>query len=139
MSAFGLKRTWPSALRMSTFEGKRTWREQCEMSAFDPKTSVRLHASARPVMPWRLRPGSERGLSGVRHLNPLRVGSALGVIVVVPVPPFVRRGLRIARQRVFPGFLAAERRDVEVAPGGAHRFVAPAIDEIGSEHPPVVA
>src|SRR5262245_13100799 len=39
-----------------------------KMSAFDPKTSVRLHASARPVMPWRLRPGS--GTRPLRHPTP---------------------------------------------------------------------
>src|SRR5262245_55648611 len=73
----------------------------------------------------------ERGLSSVRHLNPLRVWSALGVIVVVPVPPLVRRGLRIAWRRVFPGLLAAERRDIEITPGGRHRVVGTTVSNVG--------
>ena len=30
------------------------------------------------------------GLSGVRHLDPFRVGRGVGHVAVVPVPPFVR-------------------------------------------------
>src|SRR5262249_28366407 len=36
---------------------------------------------------------------------------------VVPLPPFVRRGLRVPLGRVLPRLPAPERRDVEVVPG----------------------
>src|SRR2546430_6256030 len=73
---------------------------------------------------------SEGGFSSVGHLDPLRVRRGLGVVVVVPVPPLVRRGLGITLWRVLPSLLTAERRDVEVAPGGPHRLVAAAVDEV---------
>src|SRR5215475_14795709 len=79
------------------------------------------------------------GLSGVRHLDPLRVGRGVWDITLVPVPPFVRSALGVARRRVLPSLLTAERRHVEVAPGGAHRFVAAAVDEVGAEHTLAVA
>src|SRR5262245_19792539 len=49
--------------------------------------------------------------------------------LVVPDPPLVRRGLRIALRRVLPRLLATERGDVEVGPGTAHRLVAAGVDE----------
>src|SRR6201987_1927712 len=67
---------------------------------------------------------SEGGFSSVGHLDPLRVRRGLGLVVVVPVPPFVRRGLGVTFWRVLPSLLTAERRDVKVAPGGPHRLVA---------------
>src|SRR6266568_2682929 len=73
------------------------------------------------------------------HLDPLRVRRGLGVVVVVPVPPLVRRRLGIALGRVLPDLLAAEGGDVEVAPGGPHRLVAAAVDEVRAEHPLAVA
>src|SRR5215813_2066397 len=78
---------------------------------------------------------SEGGFSSVGHLDPLRVRRCLGVVVVVPVPPFVRRGLGVTLWRVLPLFLTAERRDVEIAPGGPHGLVAAAVDEVCAEHP----
>src|SRR5437762_2685386 len=42
------------------------------------------------------------GLSGVRHLDPLRIGRGVGDVTVVPVPPLVRWGLGIALGRVLP-------------------------------------
>src|SRR5262249_1954390 len=63
----------------------------------------------------------------------------LGVVVVVPVPPPVRRGLGVTLWRVFPNLLTAERRDVEVAPGGPHRLVAALVDEVCAEHLVAVA
>ena len=59
--------------------------------------------------------------------------SCIGVFVV-PVPPLVRRGLRVALRRVLPLLLAPERSHVEVAPGAPHRLVAAAVDEVGAEH-----
>src|SRR5580692_13043362 len=67
---------------------------------------------------------SEGGFSSVGHLDPLPVRRGFGVVVVVPVPPLVRRGLGVTLRRVLPSLLTGERRDVEVAPGGAHRLVA---------------
>src|SRR5262249_55194360 len=77
---------------------------------------------------------SERGFSSVGYLDPLRVRRVLGVIVVVPVPPLVRRSLRVALRRILPNLLTAERSEIEVAPDGAHRFVAAVVDEVGAEH-----
>src|SRR5260370_42155037 len=82
---------------------------------------------------------SEGGFSSVGHLDPLRIRRGLGVVVVVPVPPLVRRGLGVTLWRVLPSLLTAERRDVEVAPGGPHRLVAAAVDEVCAEHPLAVA
>ena len=45
---------------------------------------------------------SEGGFSSVGHLDPLRVRRGLGVVVVVPVPPLVRRGLGVTLWRVLP-------------------------------------
>ena len=40
MSAFGTKRTSPSAPHMSAFGVKRTWRFALHMSAYDPKRTL---------------------------------------------------------------------------------------------------
>src|SRR5215472_16172797 len=68
------------------------------------------------------------------YVDPLRVRQGLGVVVVVPVPPLVRRGLGVTLRRVLPSLLTTERRDVEVAPGGPHRLVAAVVDEVCAEH-----
>src|SRR5215472_15365439 len=78
---------------------------------------------------------SKGGFSSVGYLDPLRVRRDLALVVVVPVPPLVRRRLRVTFWRVLPSLLTAERRDIEVAPGGPHRLIAAAIDELGAEHP----
>src|SRR6266704_5291953 len=72
-------------------------------------------------------------------IDPLRVRRGLGVVVVVPVPPLVRRGLGVTLWRVLPSLLTAERRDIEVAPGGPHRLVAAAVDEVCAEQALTVA
>src|SRR5690349_16848146 len=77
---------------------------------------------------------SEGGFSSVGYLDPLRIRRVLCVIVVVPVPPFVRRSLRVTRRRILPNLLTTERREIEVTPDGPHRFVAAIIDEVGAEH-----
>src|SRR5215469_10404744 len=82
---------------------------------------------------------SECGYSSVGHLDPLGVGRGLGAVVVVPVPPLVRRTLRITLWRVLPGFLTAERSDIEVAPDAAHRLVAAVVDEVRAKHAIAVA
>src|ERR1700726_1672653 len=74
------------------------------------------------------------GLSGVRDLDPFRIGRGLGDVTLVPVPPLVRSALGVALRRILPGLLTPERRHVEVAPGGAHRLIAAAVDEVGSEY-----
>ena len=48
-----------------------------------------------------------------------REGSRVLAVRVVVVPPLVRRGLRITLGRILPLLLAAERGDVEIAPGCA--------------------
>src|SRR5260370_14248112 len=82
---------------------------------------------------------SEGGFSSVGHLDPRLVRRGLGLVVVVPVPPLVRRRLGVTLWRILPGFLTTEGRDIEVAPGGSHRLVAAAVDEACTEHPLAVA
>src|SRR3954454_11822735 len=60
------------------------------------------------------------------------------LVLVVPVPPHVRRGLGIALGRVLPLLLTTERGHVQVAPGAAQRLVAAVVDEVGAEHVAVV-
>src|SRR5271163_2600754 len=74
------------------------------------------------------------GLRVGYYIDPLRVRRALGAIVVVPVPPFVRRGLGITLWRVLPSFLTAEWRDVEVTPRAAHRLIAAVVNEVCAEY-----
>src|ERR1043166_5985916 len=73
------------------------------------------------------------------YVDPLRVRGGLGVVGVVPVPPLVRRGLRVTLRRVLPLLLAPERSDVEIVPGTSHLLVAAVVDEIGPEHPLTIA
>src|SRR5215471_3283204 len=94
-------------------------------------------------MPWSVR----RSLSLLCHS--LSRGGGRGVhrpkrhlgmiVLVVPVPPAVRRGLRIALGRVLPVLLPSERGHVEVAPGAPQRLVAAVVDEVGAEHLVAVA
>src|SRR5262249_6411866 len=66
--------------------------------------------------------------------EPFRVRRWLGIVVVVPVPPLVRRGLRVTLWRILPSLLTTERRDIQVAPDGSHRLVAAVIDEVRAKH-----
>src|SRR5260370_21926375 len=77
---------------------------------------------------------------GVHRLAPSPVRRGLfGRVLVVPVPPLVGRGLRVAFRRVLPGLLASERGRIEVAPGAPPPLVAAAVDEVGAEHLVAVA
>src|SRR6202140_2188223 len=67
-----------------------------------------------------------------------REGRSGVAVFVVPVPPRVRWGLRVALGRVLPVLLTSERGQVEVAPGAPHRFVATIVDEVGAVHIVVV-
>src|SRR3569623_1727554 len=78
-------------------------------------------------------------LVGIRHLHPYLVGLRPCLVIVVPDPPFIGRGLGITRGRILPRFLPAERGQVEIAPGRAHRLVAAIDDEIGAEAAVAVA
>src|SRR5712671_7088526 len=99
-----------------------------------------FHFNSNPLARFRLCVVlSEGGFSNVGHLDPLRVRRGLGVVVVVPVPPLVRRGLGVTLWRVLPGLLTTECRHIEVAPGGPHRLVAAAVDEVGAEDLAAVA
>src|SRR5579859_2492606 len=69
-----------------------------------------------------------------QDIEPQRVRRGLSLVVIVPVPPLVGRGLRVALRRVLPGLLAAEGGHVEVTPGGSHCLVAAAVDEVGAEY-----
>src|SRR4051812_31957819 len=76
---------------------------------------------------------------GLASVEQAHERSGVPAVRVVVVPPLVRRGLRVALGGVLPLLLAAERRDVEVAPGGAEMLVAAGIDEVGAEDPVAVA
>src|SRR5207245_11610605 len=58
---------------------------------------------------------------------------------VVPDPPLVRRGLRVALRRVLPLLLAPERTHVEVAPGAPKRLVAAVVEEVRAKYAVSVA
>src|SRR6187200_545499 len=92
---------------------------------------------------WPLRRAASRGRSAdpFRGTPPTRGRSRVLAVRVVVVPPLVRRRLRDARPlgRVLPLLLASERRDVEIAPGGADVLVAAVVDEVGSEDPVALA
>jgi hypothetical protein len=47
--------------------------------------------------------------------------------------------LGIALRRVFPDFLTAQRRHIEVTPHSADRFVTATVDEVGAEYSVTVA
>src|SRR6185369_7619451 len=55
--------------------------------------------------------------SRIRHLDPFRIRSSAGGIAIIPVPPLVRRSLRVTLRRVLPNLLPAERGNIEVVPG----------------------
>src|SRR5579859_239391 len=86
-----------------------------------------------------LAPPQSRSLRVCDYVDPLWVRRGFGVVVVVPVPPLVRRGLRITLRRVLPSLLTAERRDIEVAPDSPHRFIGAIVDEVCAEHLVAVA
>src|SRR2546423_9379669 len=61
-------------------------------------------------------------------------GGFVIAVLVVPIPPLVRRSLRIALRRVLPLLLTPERSDVEVVPSVSHLLITAAVDEVGAEH-----
>src|SRR6476661_9150408 len=79
-------------------------------------------------------PLAEGGFSSVGNLDPLGVRRGRAVVVIVPVPPLVRPALGGAVRRVFPSFLTAQRREVEVAPDAAHGFIGAVVDEVSPKH-----
>src|SRR5215217_5291932 len=93
-------------------------------------------AGARPSTPVpsaaRCRPRPRRAAAPPAARRP-RVRSRALTVRVVVVPPLVGRRLRVAGRRVLPLLLAAERRQVEVGPGAAHRLVTALVDEVGAE------
>src|SRR5882757_7705964 len=93
-------------------------------------TPPREWAHTSPCGTLRFRQRHQRR---VHHLAPPLVARGVGGVTVVPVPPFVRWGLRIALRGVLPLFLAPERSHVEIAPGAPHRLVAAVVDEVGTE------
>src|SRR5882757_2706788 len=59
-------------------------------------------------------------------------------VFVVPVPPFVRRALRVAGWRVLPRLLTPQCRHVEKTPGIDERLVTAIVDEVRAEDPVTV-
>src|SRR5688500_18980571 len=51
----------------------------------------------------------------------------------MPVPPFVRRRLRITLGRVFPLLLPPQRSYVEIVPGVPHLLITAIVDEVGTK------
>src|SRR5262249_3709430 len=66
-------------------------------------------------------------------------GGFIVAIFVVPIPPLVRRCLRITFWRVLPFLLAPERSDVEIVPRAPHLFVATIVDEVRTKHAVAIA
>src|SRR4051812_49961614 len=60
------------------------------------------------------------------------------LVLVVPVPPHVRRGVGVAPGRVLPLLLTTGRRHVQVPPGAAPPLVAAGADAVGAGHLAVV-
>src|SRR5687768_6549318 len=92
-----------------------------------------LRARRAPSAARRRRPSPTGEALPAAHLPGVRSRDLGLVVLVVEVPPLVRRGLRVALGRVLPLLLAAEGAHVEVAPGAPHRLVAAAVDEVGAE------
>ena len=121
----------------------------CRFASFTAKPAFRAHfASARRRHTGLVLIGSyviaQMALligwgGGIFSTVPSPTANTGAVWVAVPVPPLVRRGLRVTLRRVFPSFLTPERRDVEIAPSGPHRLVAAVVDEVGAEHSLAVA
>src|SRR5215831_16940921 len=100
------------------------WPAQRTYTSAARTSSVQIVREILACFFFFLLPSQSRPLRVGDDVDPLRVGCSLGVVIVVPVPPLVRRSLRKALGRILPCFLAAERREDEVAPDGTHRFVA---------------
>src|SRR5262249_58481066 len=114
--------------RQSSSSLSTRWREPAARRRRSGRPSLaRFRLFVAPSQGGSLRVGYD--------VDPLRVRRGLRVVVVVPVPPLVRRGLGVTLWRVLPSLLTAERRDVEVAPDGPHRPVAPGVDKVSAEHP----
>src|SRR3954452_9624399 len=118
---------------------RRPHSSPCCSSDFHELREQRAGSSFLARLRLFLAPTHGRPLRVGQDIDPLWVRSGLSVVIVVPVPPFVRRGLRITLWRILPSLLTAERSDVEVAPDCSHRLVAAVINEVCVEHPVVVA
>src|SRR5207237_1410908 len=82
---------------------------------------------------------AKRLFACIGYLDPFRIRRGTRHIAVMPVPPLVGRRLRITLRRVFPALLPAERRQVEITPRGADRFIAAVVDEVRAEDPLAIA
>ena len=80
-----------------------------------------------PRQPW----GGVLGRGGRRRERSRRSIPGIRRVFVVAVPPSVRRCLRVAVGRIFPVLLAAERRQVHIAPRAPERFVATQVEKVG--------
>src|SRR4051794_25535509 len=127
--------TAPRALRSPGAARRSRWRRSPPSGPAGPA----LRRCAGPDRPCaRRRPSG--GPGGLPAVPAAGCAGDLGeparrwllLVLVVPVPPFVRRVLGIALGRVLPLLLASERGHVEVAPGSAQRLVAAVVDEVGA-------
>src|SRR4030095_12968085 len=105
-------------------------------SLFVPSSHVRSSPT-----PTRLRRERSRGLAASLPCcaAPTNLFEDLGggfvfAVLVVPIPPLVRRCLRIVLRRVLPLFLAPESSNVEIVPSVPHLFVTAVVDKVGAEH-----
>src|SRR5260370_23112728 len=111
----GMLPPWIPCKQRHPCEGRRCSQAQSFAYVEPPRGSLGITARRRssgrdlPRSCFRLCVAlSEGGFSSVGHLDPLRVGRGLGVVVVVPVPPLVRRSLGVTLRRVLPTLLPAE-------------------------------
>src|SRR5271166_1638185 len=73
------------------------------------------------------------------YIYPHRMRRGLGLVVIVPVPPLIRRFLGVTLRRILPLLLTSQRSHVEIAPDRPHRLVGAIVDEVSPEHSVAVA
>ena len=61
-------------------------------------------------------------------------GRFVVAVPVVPIPPLIRRRLRVGLRRVLPFLLTPEGSDVQVVPSVPHLLVTAVVDEVCAEH-----
>src|SRR5581483_11637259 len=124
------RRASSSLCRVNSFSASSSLRRAASHSSRVPITCFVIVLSFAWLCVWLLIACPKSRFAGVGYLDPFRVGRGFGGVIVVPVPPFVGRGLRRAFGRILPSLLAAERGEIEVTPRGPHRLVAAIVDEV---------
>src|SRR6185295_6108354 len=127
-------------------------------SSSEARTAVRCAARSRSYAAFGSSSGTLHSLPvsvgrvllrcrGSRSFDPGRTAVAITdrrnsggfPVLVVPVPPLVWWGLRVALGRVLPLLLTTEGGHVEIAPGASHDLVAATVDEVRAKHAVAVA